>query len=356
MSTALAAVFEKPYEIQLREFPLPILKPGEILVRNLLCTICGSDLHTYEGRRGVDGPTVLGHEILGVVEAMEGNVTAFDGSPLNIGDRIVWSLCVSCWQCDRCQKGLPQKCRQLKKYGHLAINDDYILTGGLATHTHLLPNTSIFRVPEELSDSLACPSSCATATVHAAHTPRAGQVILVMGAGMLGLTACAYLNHAGAGFVLVADINDHRLKLANQYGADGGIRSDLPFSDVESEVKRITGRNRVDVVLEMSGAPACIDLGYKLLDVGGKLVLVGAVFPVPDFPVLPEDVIRKQLTICGVHNYHPDNLAGALAFLNHGVGTFPFSEMVSREFSLQQVKEALDFAVKEKPFRVAVRP
>ena len=127
---SLAALFtgsDKPLEIQ--SYPLPELKPGEVLIRITCCTICGSDLHTYEGRRSTPLPTILGHEILGEVvgfpDAPPRDVT---GDTLAIGDRVTWSIAASCNQCFYCTHGLPAKCEQLFKYGHEAI-----IHGKLAT-------------------------------------------------------------------------------------------------------------------------------------------------------------------------------------------------------------------------------
>src|SRR5215472_9618393 len=94
--------------------PLPALGPGEVLVRVGLCSLCSSDLHTYAGRRVTPLPTVLGHEMLGVVE----DAGTAPGLALKAGDRIVWSIAASCGRCFFCRDGLPQKCSRLFKYGH----------------------------------------------------------------------------------------------------------------------------------------------------------------------------------------------------------------------------------------------
>src|SRR5262249_62070482 len=113
-----------------------------------------------------------------------------EGRPLQMGDRVVWSLAVGCGACFFCAHELPQKCAHLVKYGHAAIGEAHTLSGGLATHCHLLRGTAVYRAPEEVPDLVACPATCATATV-AAALRQAGDVegatVLIQGAGMLGL-------------------------------------------------------------------------------------------------------------------------------------------------------------------------
>ncbi len=270
MSSSLVAVFETPYDIRLQHFSWPRLQPGEVLVRNELCTICGSDLHTYEGRRGVDGPTVLGHEILGRGQECSGTICDYFGQEIGPGDRIIWSLCASCGQCPRCQKGLPQKCFHLVKYGHQAIDKNPPLSGGLATHCQLLPGTTIFRISEDLPDEVVCPASCATATIAAVlrHAGSlAGRVVFIQGAGMLGLTACAMARTSGAEVVLVTDIDPNRLQMAQRFGVDGAIEAGRSLEEMQKEVEIFAGKDHVDVILELSGSWDSMERGLKLLDV-----------------------------------------------------------------------------------------
>ena len=131
-----AAVFLAPDQpVELREFSLPVPRSGEALVRIDCCTICGSDIHTITGARHEAVPSILGHEIVGTVTKVgESPLTDIDDQPLQPGDRVTWSACVSCSDCDRCHDGLPQKCRRLSKYGHEVAEGREALSGGLAEH------------------------------------------------------------------------------------------------------------------------------------------------------------------------------------------------------------------------------
>src|SRR5262245_37632441 len=103
--------------LETREVSIPDPRRGEILVRVTMCTLCGSDLHTYHGRRSTPTPTILGHEILGTIATFGADVIRQDctGSPLAEGDLVSWSLAVHCGGCFYCAHELPQKCEKLIK-------------------------------------------------------------------------------------------------------------------------------------------------------------------------------------------------------------------------------------------------
>jgi len=346
--------------LELRRYPLPHLADGEVLVRITCCTLCGSDIHTYEGRRSTPCPTVLGHEILGrVAELPAGSVVCdHEGTPLEIGDRITWSVAASCGSCFFCQDGLPQKCERLFKYGHERISDRHPLSGGLADYCHLAAGTAIFRVPSELSDVVACPANCATATVAAAMRyagPCAGRVVLVQGAGMLGLTAAAMAGSARAREVIVCDKVAERLRRACRFGATRTVRVDDDGAALRAAVEQATSGRGVDVAIDVSGAPAAMEAGIELLRIGGRYVWVGAVFPVRPLAVSAETIVRKVLSIQGVHNYAPEDLRTAVEFLQHSHAQFPFEELVAETFALEDAGAAFFHASRSGVLRVAVR-
>jgi putative phosphonate catabolism associated alcohol dehydrogenase len=346
--------------LELRRYPLPHLAEGEVLVRITCCTLCGSDIHTYEGRRAAPCPTVLGHEILGRVAGLPARSAVFDraGTPLAIGDRITWSVAASCGSCFFCRDGLPQKCQRLFKYGHERISDRHPLSGGLADYCHLAAWTAICRVPSELSDVVACPANCATATVAAAMRyagPCDGRVVLVQGAGMLGLTATAMAASAGAREVIVCDKVDERLQRASRFGATRTVRADDNGAALRAAVEQATSGRGVDLAIDVSGAPAAMEIGIELLRIGGRYVWVGAVFPARPLAVSAETIVRKLLSIQGVHNYAPQDLCAALDFLQHHHAQFPFEELVARTFPLEDAGAAFLHASESGALRVAVR-
>lgn len=360
VDTSRTMVFhESGRSLELVRNPLPSLEEGEVLVQITCCTLCGSDIHTYEGRRSTPCPTVLGHEIIGRVAELPsgGTVCDHEGTPLAVGDRITWSVAASCGGCFFCNDGLPQKCERLFKYGHQRISERHPLSGGLADYCHLAPGTAIFRVPSELSDAVACPANCATATVAAAMRyagPCAGRAVLVQGAGMLGLTTAAMAASAGASEIIVCDKLAQRVQLAESFGATRTVcvKDDGPLRAI---VDQVTSGRGVDIAIDVSGAPAAIEEGIELLRIGGRYVLVGAVCPTRPVSISAERVVRNVLCIQGVHNYVPEDLRTALRFLQREHCRFPFAGLVADTFSLEDANEAFRHASRSGVLRVAIR-
>lgn len=334
------------------EIPKP--RPGELLVEVTCCTLCGSDLHTYRGQRSAPLPTILGHEIVGrVMQAGE----LFPGG-FRPGERVTWSLCSSCGDCFYCREGIPQKCVELFKYGHQAL-DQSPLSGGLASYCLIRPGTAVHRIPDSLSDEEACPANCATATVMAAIRSAGdiqGQNVLIFGAGMLGLTAVAAARYRGAKTVFVVDLSHERLERAEEFGADVTIlagNSKEPLADI---IAQGTEGHGPDVVLEFSGVPAAVSDALRLCRIGGRIILVGTVFPTDPVLVEPEKLVRRMLTLQGVHNYTPNDLAAGLEFLASRQDSSDFASLVKHSFPLDEVDQAFRFAIENNPIRVAVRP
>lgn len=335
------------------------LEDGELLVRVELATICGSDVHTVEGRRSAPTPLVLGHEYVGRIVALRGEPRAVDGARLAEGDRVVCSIMAGCRTCDRCRRGIPQKCRALRKYGHERIGPRWELTGGFASHVHLRAGTTVARVTETMPAEVLAPAGCGTATAWAA-VDRADQivdvdsaVVLVMGAGLIGLTATAIATDRGAR-VIVADPVPERAARARDFGAVAVVDPADP-AQLDAAL-RSADATEVDVIIEASGSPAAVRGAFELIGVGGVMVLVGSVFPAGEVAVDPEDLVRRLITVRGVHNYLPRDLGAAVAFLHARSGSYPFAELVGPRHPLCDLDEALAAASAGGSIRVAVEP
>lgn len=358
MTHSLAAVFDgNPGQIALREVPLP--RPGgtELLVRVLGCTLCGSDIHSFEGRRSVPVPTVLGHEIVGeIVEFGEtASRTDLAGRELRRGDRITWAIVAHCGTCVMCERGLPQKCLHAVKYGHEPLRPGQELLGGLAAHCLLVAGTSIVRLPDDLPLAVACPASCATATIAAALEAAgelAGRSICLFGAGMLGLTACAMASARGAQAVVCVDPVAARRARARLFGATH-IASPEEFPDV---ARAAAGALGFDAVVELSGSPAAFHAAWPLLCTGGTLVLVGSVFPGAPVPIALEQIVRRHLTIRGIHNYAPRHLLAAVEFLAANHRRVPFADLVTAWHPLSSIAEAFADSKRPDAIRIGVAP
>jgi alcohol dehydrogenase len=218
----------------------------------------------------------------------------------------------------------------------------------------LQAGTAVFRVPETVCDAVAASSNCATAAAVMRHAgPVAGRSVLIYGAGMLGLTACAMAREAGAETVIVVEKNEGRRWMASRFGAtvavDAGER-------LYEEVMGATEGRGADVVLELAGTPEACESAVARLRVGGQLVMAGAVFPTRPMALAAEQVVRRMLRIVGVYNYQPGDLGTALRFLDTAQAKYPFSELIGKRFSLREINAAVAYAEGEKPPRVALIP
>jgi putative phosphonate catabolism associated alcohol dehydrogenase len=307
---SLAAVFRDAHEpLSLERFPVPAPVGGEAIVRVRFATICGSDLHSRFGRRPSPTPSVLGHEMVGEI-AMAGpeGVRDFRGAPLALGDRVIWSMLWSCGGCFYCRHGLRSKCERLMKFGHEPIAPGRELSGGMADYCFLPEGTAIFRVPPNLSDAVVSPANCATATVAAAFRAAGeveGQVVIVHGAGMLGLTACAMAAERGVTRVIAIEPVPLRREMALRFGAHAVIDSCFPLAEIAALVKEATIGRGADIGFEFAGYPESIELGLSLLRAGGRFIMAGSTFPARPLQVSAEQLVRRMIRTAACTTMNP---------------------------------------------------
>lgn len=358
MKTARVQIFLGNDGLRWEQHPLPTsLATDEVLVEIDLATICGSDLHTLEGRRPATTPVILGHEAVGrVIElgaAKDGTVKG----GLRRGDRVSWSIADSCGTCRFCgDHGLPEKCDHLFKYGHAPLGDGCGLNGCYSTHILLRPGTHIVKIADHLSDALVAPVNCALATVVNAidQLPLSGRTVVVQGAGLLGLYACAALRDRGFEHVFCVDVEPARLALVPRFGAmpiDGTGPGDITAVRIEKEAPQ-----GVDAIIEVAGDPQLVPMGIRLLRPGGHYVFVGMVHPQSALDITGEQIVRKCLTLRGVHNYAPRHLDQAVSFLERTCQRYPYQELVSEPLALEHLDDAIELARSRRFPRVAVCP
>ena len=331
-----------------------------VLVKVSLATICGSDLHTVSGRRGAEVPCVLGHEVIGTV-ADRTDVCSTDGKPLGIGDRIVWSLTTSCGACHYCtNKNLPQKCKTMFKYGHAQGVGENVLTGGFATHTKLRKGTTIYHIPDSMTDAEAVPINCALSTVVNGLQQigtRPGETAVIHGAGLLGIYAAGYLKEQGYSIVAIVDKNESRLQIAKQFGATHTFNANTASTEeVDGILKDITQGHGIDLGVEVSGAPSAVPNLIEWLTIGGRCVTLGYVYPLDSVPLNLHQLVTKCISLKGVHNYHPHVLKSALSFIENNRMQYPFAELIGVTYPLSKIDAAFDSAFRQDVIRVAICP
>ena len=361
--TGRAVVYEEPNApFEVREYPVRDARPGEVLVRITMCTICRSDIHSYEGHRPNPCPGILGHEIIGVIEQIgEGVADDMRGDALAAGDRVTWTEYFHDGPSYyRDVHDMPQKAAGLRKYGHDLVDEDPHFLGGFADYCYILPGTGILKLPDGLSDEEATPLNCGVATmicVTEAAAIEMGDTVVVQGLGLLGIYGCAIAKARGAARVIAVDTVPSRLEVAKRFGADLTLDATaMSDDDLVKIVRDGSPPDGPDVVLEVCGVASVIPTGIRMLRTGGRYVLAGVVNPNSCFTLDGNDLIRKWITLKGIHNYHPRHLIQALDFVMANRDRIPFKEIVDSRFGLDQLSEAFAKAAKRSVLRAAIVP
>lgn len=349
-TTARAAVmtaFRRP--IELREYPLPTaLEPGDVLVRIELAGICGTDVHLHAGQLEVPLPLIMGHESVGRVAAMGGAVRDWLGRPLVAGDRVAWTAGRACGTCRYCRlHRLPSRCQNRKAYGvNTPCDSPPHLLGGYAEFHLLHAGTAVFRLPDDLPAEAVVGAGCGLVTaVHGQERMPcfAGDAVVVQGAGPVGLAAVALAKEAGARPLIVIGGPAERLERCRRFGADETIdlaKYATPASRLDA-VRAMTHGLGADVVVECVGAPAAVAESWELCRDGGRCLVLGQYCNAGPTPLNPHLITRRELTITGSYGSEPHHWVYALEFLRTRRDRYPFHELITHRYRLEQVNEAL---------------
>ena len=228
---AHAAVLESfNAPLAMRTYPLPDqVEPGAALVKTELAGICGTDVHLWKGQLPIGLPVILGHETVGtIVELGAGLETDWSGKPLKVGNRVTWNSTTSCGRCYYCaEKRQPTRCPERRAYGigYRCDQPPHFL-GGYAEYHYLRPRTHIFKIPPDLPAESVIGAGCALITaIHGVERTGIawGDNVVVQGSGPVGIAGLAVARSAGAGRVILIGGQEHRLKIASEFGADHAL-------------------------------------------------------------------------------------------------------------------------------------
>ena len=353
----------QPFEFITRQ--LPFVKPGEILIKTLYTTLCGSDIHTYCGRRMEPPHVVLGHEIVGDILWIDPAHSGkdFRGQPIAVGDRITWSIFSVPADITPPRPDMPQKSSSLFKYGHVLADGEDVFNGGLADYCILRSNTALIRIAESIPLKVAATISCAHSTVMGALRiagDMAGKKVLIFGAGLLGLSCVAMCKEAGAVQTGIVDPDPGRLHWGEKFGATSAFtfpEATAPAAPIPGTIPAATPLPwpEADIVFDMTGNPQAMKMGVDSLAIGGCAVWIGAVYPAPPVQVDAQMIVRKLLQIRGLHNYNYQDFVNATSFIENNYRKYPFESLVEKEYPLDDIEAAFTFAGNSKPVRVGIK-
>ena len=276
--------------LELAEMQIPTAGPGEVLVRVEACGICGSDVHGFDGSTGRRiPPIVMGHEAAGTVEAIGGGVTKY-----KMGDRVTFDSTVYCGECKYCKNGQINLCDNRQVIG--VSCGDYRRHGAFAEFVSV-PERIMYPLTDDISFNEAAMLEAVSVAIHGVKVSEVegGETVLVIGAGMIGLLIAQAARAAGCARVFVSDVDETRLKLAKQVGADETLH--CSGAELVAEVMRLTGGNGVDIALEAVGRNETVAGAIDCTRKGGKVTLVGNVSPEVTLPL--QKVVVKQLRLQG---------------------------------------------------------
>ncbi len=276
MTTMMKALIKNKREpgIWMGEVEKPTIKDDEVLIKIKKTAICGTDLHIYKwdtwAQKTIPTPMHVGHEFVGTIVEIGSRVT----QNLKIGDRVSGEGHLVCGSCRNCRAGHFHLCPNTIGVG---VNRPGAFAEFLA-----IPAFNVFKLPEYITDNVA---AMLDPFGNAAHTALSfdliGEDVLITGAGPIGCMAVAICKKVGAKNVIITDVNDARLELARQMGADATVNdSDCKTAaDVDAKIRKTMAtlgmEEGFDVGLEMSGIESAIHAMVDLMINGGKIAMLG---------------------------------------------------------------------------------
>jgi L-iditol 2-dehydrogenase len=373
-----AAVLKEAKKIEIMEFDKPEVKKDGILMRTEICGICGTDIHIYEGRMKVPYPIIPGHEFCGKIEEIGETAKTLEvmGKTLAEGDMITVVpgtnlFCGKCYYC-RFLPHKPNLCINRRAYGSsMSCKNPPHLLGGYGEYVYVDPvHFWVYKLPDDMPLEVAVltePMAVASRALERAFEPglpsaRDGfgpsRSVAVQGAGPIGLLVLAAAKIAGAGKVIVIDMAEERLKIAQKFGANHTINLKEISKPEEciGEVRKLTHGLGADVVVECTGVPTTFPEGIEMTRNGGRYVEVGHFTDSGGVEIHPHSICKKDIDILGSWIYPPTQFETAVSLLYSNFDTVPFKELVTHKFRLEETEKGIETMKKHEGLKVVIKP
>ena len=285
-----ALILEALKDLRLRDVPLPAIGSGDVLIQVKACGICGSDVHGIDGSTGRRiPPIIMGHEAAGVIAEVGSEVTTF-----RVGDRVTFDSTVSCGKCSFCRKGQGNLCDSRQVLG--VSCGEYRRHGAFAEYVSV-PAHIVYRLPDSFAFEKAALIEAVSIAVHAAKITQIekGCTAVVIGAGMIGLLVIQAFRVFGCSQVLAVDLEESKLKLAREVGADDVFLASDP--NLLAKLASATGGHGPDIAVEVVGAQKSMLTAIHSVRRGGTVTLIGNLAPNVEIPL--QLVVTRQLRLLG---------------------------------------------------------
>ena len=344
MKAAVLNEAKKPMTIDEVELDSPVA--GEAKVRVVAAGVCHSDLHFIDGVYPTRFPTILGHEVAGVVEEVGAGVT-------NVvpGDRVILGFVQPCGTCRFCAEGRPAICQtpvRTRSSSNPARTRNgepvnaMTNVGGFAEYS-ITPAAGLVKVPDDVSLDIAALVGCSVTTGYGAVVNTAqvkpGSTVAVIGAGGVGLNIIQSARLAGAERVIAVDMAEHKLATAREFGATDIVNA--KDEDPVAKVKELTGGG-ADYTFEAIGLKVTSEQAYEMAGRGGTAVIVGMVPPTEQISIASNIWVQEKTlkgSFYGSARFHLD----MPRILNlYRQGKLNLDGLVSRRYPLAEINEAFD--------------
>ncbi len=344
-----AVVYYAPGDIRVEEIPIPQAGPDELRVKIDACAVCGTDLKSYkQGNPRIKAPLPMGHEFTGLVDMVGQRVQGFA-----IGERVVMATTVSCGRCRYCREGWRNLCLDLAPMG-------FTYPGGMAEYTVIparaLENGHVIKVPPGIpaeQAALAEPLSCAVNSIRQCNL-RQGDVVVVLGAGPLGLMNACVARALGAGKIILAEVSEARLAQAAQFGCDLLINS--AQENLVAKVKDATeGGLGADLVVVAAPAAQPQEIALDLVRRRGTVCLFASLPVGQSLLQLDSRKIHYgELRVIGTSDSTPEHVREAVALM--ASRAIPTDKLVTHILPLDGIFQAYDLMVSGEALRVVLKP
>ncbi|WP_157071006.1 NAD(P)-dependent alcohol dehydrogenase [Alicyclobacillus acidiphilus] len=305
-STMKAAYLVRPMDVEIREIPVPEIADDEVLIRMEAVGVCGSDVHYYEhgkiGRYVVEQPLILGHECAGTIVRAGKAVTN-----VSVGDRVAVEPGVTCGRCPACKAGRYNLCPDVQFLATPPVH------GAFAEYiAHR--SDFVYRIPDDMSFEKASLVEPFSVGVHALRRARfqAGESVVIMGMGPVGLTAVIAAKQAGASAIVVGDVEQNRLDVAMALGATKAVN--VRTESLPDAIASVADGVGLDVGIETAGNPAALKSLFTAVRRGGRIAIVGLP-PIETNDLNIPMIVDNEIEMIGVFRYANTYPAG-IALLN----------------------------------------